>query len=167
MMHGQVLDVQTAERLERSEMEYLIDRMRAMEERPGNPMGIEIRYFGEAVAFYSKEMPWPQFNTVKGIGSDEESYLSEIISFYRAKNRNPHIEITPLRSEPTLLRTLARHGFFQSSFHATLYRECKNEVTPQLVKGTNEKEIVHIIEINSEQFDDYATVHCLGTGVPK
>ena len=166
MMHGQVLDVQTAERLERSEMEYLIDRMRAMEERPGNPMGIEIRYFGEAVAFYSREMPWPQFNTVKGIGSDEESYLAEIISFYRSKNRNPHIEITPLRSEPTLLRTLARHGFFQSPFHATLYRECKNEVTPQLVKGTNDKEIVQIIEINLDQFDDYATVHCLGTGLP-
>lgn len=165
-MKGEILEVSTAQRLEHSEMEYMIDRMKAMKERPGNPMGIEIQYFGEAVALYSREMPWPQFNTVKGIGSAEESYVSEIISFYRSRNRNPHIEITPLRSEPTMLKTLARHGFFQSSFHATLFTKCNTKIISELEKGPNDKEIVQIIEINSNQFDDYAIVHCLGTGLP-
>lgn len=165
-MGEEILEVRTAQCLEQSEMEYMIDRMRAMKERPGNPMGIEIQYFGEAVAFYSKEMPWPQFNTVKGLGSAEESYLPEIISFYRSRNRNPHIEITPLRSEPTLFRSLARQGFFQSSFHASLYMECNTKITSPFKKASNDKEIVQIIEINSNQFDDYATVHCLGTGLP-
>ena len=165
-MQGKVLEVSTAQRLERSEMEYMIDRMRAMEERPGNPMGIETQYFGEAVAFYSREMPWPQFNTVKGIGSEEESYLPEIMMFYRSRNRNPHIEITPLRAEPTLFRSLTTHGFFQSSFHATLYTECKKETSSSLEKKTSDKENIQIVEINSHQFDDYATVHCLGTGLP-
>ncbi|MBD7966811.1 GNAT family N-acetyltransferase [Paenibacillus gallinarum] len=165
-MKDDVLKVSTAQRLERSEMEYMIDRMRAIEERSGNPMGIETQYFGEAVAFYSREMPWPQFNTVKGIGSAEESYLSEIISFYRSRNRNPHIEVTPLRAEPTLFRSLARQGFFQSSFHATLYTGCKKKSASPLEKWTNDKENAEIIEINSNQFDDYAMVHCLGTGLP-
>lgn len=166
-MQEQVLDVSTAERLERSEIAYMMDRMRAMEERPGNPMGIEIRFFGEAVAFYSREMPWPQFNTVKGLGNEEQPYLEEIIEFYRLRDRNPHIEITPLKAEPILLKTLARHRFFQSSFHSTLYAKCSEEnLMYHSLKGIHDMESISITEIDADQFDDYATVHCLGTGLP-
>ncbi|WP_211746670.1 GNAT family N-acetyltransferase [Paenibacillus sp. Marseille-Q4541] len=171
-MRRHVLDVPVAERLERSEIEYMTDRMRAIEERQGNPMGIEIRFFGEAVAFYSREMPWPQFNTVKGIGLQEEPHLTEIIDFYRSRDRNPHMELTPFKSEPTLLKSLAGHGFFQSSFHSTLYAVCAEEDRTyefpkrSLHKELLQKEVLQIKEIHLDQFDDYATVHCLGTGLP-
>lgn len=53
--------------MEHAELRYMVDRMLAIQEREHNPEGIEIQRFGQAVALYSQTMPWPSFNTVKGI----------------------------------------------------------------------------------------------------
>ncbi|WP_316245778.1 hypothetical protein [Paenibacillus tuaregi] len=53
--------------IEQSEIRYMSDRMSAIQDRPGNPEGIEIQQFGQAICYYSRSMPWGSFNTVKGI----------------------------------------------------------------------------------------------------
>lgn len=58
-----------------SEIDYMVDRMRAIECRTGNPEGIEIHQFGHTWCFYSKTMPWATFYTVKGIKAEDSVYL--------------------------------------------------------------------------------------------
>ncbi|MNJ58778.1 hypothetical protein D3C77_544310 [compost metagenome] len=48
------------ELIEKSELNYMLDRMKTIQERPGNPEGVET-------------MPWPAFNTVKGINVCNDS----------------------------------------------------------------------------------------------
>lgn len=50
-------------RLEQSEIDVMSSRMLAIQERNGNPMGVEIQNFGGGTAFYAREMPWGSFNT--------------------------------------------------------------------------------------------------------
>ncbi|MDO3412479.1 GNAT family N-acetyltransferase [Saccharibacillus sp. CPCC 101409] len=58
---------QSIKTVEQSEIDYMTDRMLAIQGRAGNPEGVEIATFGGATAFYSRTMPWPSFNTVKGL----------------------------------------------------------------------------------------------------
>lgn len=44
--------------IKNAEIDYMTDRMSAIQARPGNPEGIEIQRFGNAVCSYSKTMTW-------------------------------------------------------------------------------------------------------------
>ena len=46
------------ERIQDSETDYMLDRMKAIEGRTGNPEGVEMKRFGRALCLYSKTMPW-------------------------------------------------------------------------------------------------------------
>ncbi|HEY2495304.1 MAG TPA: hypothetical protein VGI33_20655 [Paenibacillus sp.] len=63
------LNEELIHRIERSEITYMVDRMRAIQQRQGNPEGIELKEYNGAVAMTSRTMPWSQFNTIKGIGA--------------------------------------------------------------------------------------------------
>ncbi|MBJ6360652.1 GNAT family N-acetyltransferase [Paenibacillus sp. GCM10012307] len=172
-----LLTYELAELIEQSEVQYMIDRMRAIEERPGNPMGIELAQFGRATAFFAREMPWPQFNTVKGMGRDDVGWLDEIIGFYAARERKPQFEITPSNAEGALLKGLASRGYYQSGFHASLYINLLPD-TSYASHGTlqgeqnvqkNDAASVNlwIKELSPETgLEQYASIHCLGTGLP-
>ncbi|WP_374020501.1 hypothetical protein ABU162_13305 [Paenibacillus thiaminolyticus] len=49
--------------------------------------------FGHAVCFYSKTMPWPSFNTVKGLRTSDIEYIDDMIRFYRERARKPQFEL--------------------------------------------------------------------------
>jgi GNAT superfamily N-acetyltransferase len=157
-MTSTIISKEIAETLEKSEIDYMTDRMNAMKERPGNPMGIEVIPFGEAAAFYSKEMPWPQFNTVKGISGKEIDLLDAIIGFYRERNSRLQFEIIPSKANEDLMRVLCEKGFYQSDFHATLFG------SPTV--AFPDSEAVTIRELEEHEFDRYAEIHCLGMGLP-
>lgn len=118
-----LLSQEQASDLEQSEIDSMIDRMTAVQERPGNPMGVEMRSFGGATAFYSRAMPWPQFNTVKGISADELDCLDGIIHFYEERNGAGRIEIVPSKASEELLKALHSKGWYASCFHSTLFGE--------------------------------------------
>lgn len=147
-----------AELLEKSEADYMTGRMIAMQERPGNPMGIEMAEFGGATAFYSKAMPWPQFNTVKGIGPEELPIIDEILEFYASRGGKCQFEIIPTKANKELMQALHERSYYQSDFHAALYREtgelntCRHAVTVRV--------------LTEDEVDVYAEIHCLGTGLP-
>ncbi|MEC0094183.1 hypothetical protein [Paenibacillus macquariensis] len=81
--------------LERSEINYMIDRMTAIQEREGNPEGIEINEFGLCTAFYSRTMPWGLFNNVKGL--IEEEVLEDVLRFLRNGKENLRYRSFPVR----------------------------------------------------------------------
>lgn len=144
--------------IEQSEMRYIHDRMLAIQSRVGNPEGIEIKQFGNAIALYSKTMPWAAFNTVKGITSSDIEFIEPIIDFYRTRDRKPQFEIVPSVVDQKYLKNLSDHGFYQSGFHSSLYME------PTMGKR-DLNEVLRVQELQEDQFIQYATVHCRGTGL--
>ena len=148
--------------IEESEMEYMIDRMEAIQSRPGNPEGIEVKRFGSAVCYYSKTMPWPSFNRVKGLRSEDASQLDAIIDFYQSRDRKAQFEIVPSFVDQNLLKSMAERGYYQSGFHNSLYME------PRLF-GVNEavdSASIRIEDLQEDQFELYAAIHCRGFGLP-
>ncbi|OWR32796.1 GNAT family N-acetyltransferase [Saccharibacillus sp. O23] len=146
--------------IERSEIDYMLDRMTAIQERPGNPEGIEIRRFGGAVAFSSRTMPWPSFNTVKGLTDANLDDLDAILEFYRLQGRKAQLEIVPSRVGPDFLRRLNELGLYQSGFHCSLIGEPRPPVSDRA------GQTIAIREIGADEFELYATLHCRGTGLP-
>jgi len=145
--------------IELSELDYMQDRMMAIQNRTGNPEGIEIMRFGRALCLYSKTMPWGTFNTVKGITSDDSDYLDRIMDFYRERERKPQFEIVPSLADVDFLKRLSDRGLYQSGFHVSAIIE------PQLFDEPL-PEPVRIEELEEDQFDIYAMIHCRGTGLP-
>ncbi|MCR8843298.1 GNAT family N-acetyltransferase [Paenibacillus sp. SC116] len=144
--------------IENSEIDYMSDRMIAIQNRPNNPEGIEIQHFGNAVCFYSRTMPWPTFNTVKGLTSADIEYIEPIVDFYRSRDRKVQFEIIPSLVDQNFLRQLADVGLYQSGFHCSLYTKPRLPIV-EVPDG------VVIREVQEEQFDMYATIHCRGTGL--
>lgn len=143
--------------LEQSEIYYMTDRMKAIQNRAGNPEGVEIERFGGCTAFYSKTMPWGQFNNVKG--PLEEEVARDVIHYYGERNRSFEFQIVPGRTNPAVMKTLHEHGFYQSGFHTTMYCEAR-----QIQAEENEELLIR--ELEEDEFDTYARIHCLGTGLP-
>ncbi len=142
-----------------SETDYMIDRMQAIAERPGNPEGIAMERFGDAVCFYSRTMPWGNFNTVKGMTSQSMESLDDMIAFYRSKDRKAQFEIVPSRANQGLLSKLAERGFYQSGFHASMYASLADG------DGLKPREDVRIDTVSERDIDSYAAIHCRGTGL--
>jgi hypothetical protein len=146
-------------KIEQSEKDYMQDRMEAIRNRQGNPEGVDIAYFGNAMCIYSKTMPWPAFNTVKGFSSADVDYIDDILDFYRSRQRKVQFEIVPSRVDQRTLTELSKRGFYQSGFHNSMYCKPVSEKIPL-------PDQVQIRELNEKEFTTYATIHCRGTGLP-
>lgn len=145
---------------ELSELTYMHDRMIAIQNRTGNPEGIEIVRFGNALCLYSKTMPWGTFNTVKGMTKDDAEYINPIIDFYRERDRKIQFEMVPSVIDTNLLKSLSDQGFYPSDFHSSTIIEPQtfDEQLPEHIR---------IQELNADQFETYAMIHCRGTGLPE
>src|SRR5690554_4117825 len=97
-----IMNHELAVTLERSEINYMVDRMKAIQERDGNPEGIEITYFGQCVAFFSRTMPWGLFNNVKGL--IEEDNLDDMINYYEERERKFEVQIIPSKVNKDILK---------------------------------------------------------------
>jgi len=151
------------EAIERSEIAYTLDRMEAIRDRSGNPEGIEILRVGGALCIYSRTMPWPGFNTVKGLRSSDADTLEEIIEFYRARGRNPLFELVPGVVDQELMKRLTALGFSQTGFHTSM------AMTTGVGAALHSAPLADKLEIRSlceDEFELYATVHCRSFGLP-
>lgn len=143
--------------IERAEIDYMTDRMLAIQQREGNPEGIKLQRFGHAVCYYSKTMPWPSFNTVKGITSADLEYIEPILEFYRERGRKPQLEIIPEQANERLIRHLSELGLYPAGHHCSLIAEPRHILNPA--------EQVRLEEVKEGQMELYATIHCRGAGL--
>lgn len=148
--------------VEQSEIDALEDRLTLVKELEGNPMGVEIKKFGNAVAFSVKNIPGPSFNTIKGICNNNIGDIDSMLDFYSSRDIPARFEITPTKSTTELLRTLSINGYFQSGFHTSLYQsmdvdlKLNNEPQPSIL----------IEEISKNDFDIYGEIYTKGFGMP-
>lgn len=150
--------------IESSERDYMLDRMKAIQTRPNNPEGVVLRQIGDAWCFYASTMPWPSFNTVRGVHSQDIGLLDEMIGFYKELGRKPHFEIVPSLADRPLLQALSERGFYQSGYHTSMYLIPEQEGGHYRAEAA---EHIRIDELREDEFELYATIHCLGTGLPE
>jgi hypothetical protein len=154
-----VINEELTKRIQQSEMDYFTSRISSIGEQRGNPEGVEIRKLGNTTAFYIKTMPWGLFNSVKGFSLDDLDRLEEVIQFYRERERTFQLDINPVGISPNMLRHLAKNGLFQDSFHSVLYGLPRGEL-PKIPSDIK----IHLID-NEIDFDLYAGIHCVGSGM--
>ncbi|WP_025677512.1 GNAT family N-acetyltransferase [Paenibacillus massiliensis] len=156
--HSELLpSLSLVQEIERAEIDYMTDRMLAIQQREGNPEGIKLQRFGHAVCYYSRTMPWPSFNTVKGITSAELEYIEPILEFYRERGRKPQLEIIPEQANERLIRHLSELGLYPAGHHCSLIAEPRHILNPA--------EQVRLEEVKEGQMELYATIHCRGAGL--
>ncbi|URM34608.1 MULTISPECIES: hypothetical protein [Bacillaceae] len=56
-----------AERLDQAETDVLHSRLTAIKKRDGNPMGVEIKKFGQTTAFFCQEYSGSNLQSRKGV----------------------------------------------------------------------------------------------------
>ncbi|MDG0791802.1 GNAT family N-acetyltransferase [Cohnella ginsengisoli] len=170
-MNGLLPSLALIRDIEASEIAFMTDRMLAIQDRPGNPEGVEIARFGNATSFYSKTMPWPAFNTVKGLVEADADAIDSIVAFYRERGRAVQFEAVPALASPLVLKKLTEAGFYPSGIHTSMYMEPERREERQEEPG-----IIHhsgtgggsisIEPLQEDQLELYASVHCKGTGLP-
>jgi len=157
-----VLTKELAGMIEQSEINCLESRLTAIKEIASNPMGVEIRKFGNATAFTAKYIPGPSFNRVLGMSGEEVKYINPILSFYQERNIPARFEITPAYASSDLLKSLAEKEFFHCGFHNSLYGSLSNE----LVSVTESNTSISIREFEKDEFEIFAEIYTKGFGLP-
>ena len=129
-MHDQPLPPPSRElsrRLMRVDIAYTVSRMRVIEARPGNPLGVEVRHFDGVVALMARRLPSMNFNRVVGLKAGDEPLIEPLARWYRDNAVAVRFELAPGDHSPELGRALAEHGYFQSGFQVSLYGAPRSE----------------------------------------
>ena len=125
---------------------YTISRMQVLEKIPGNPIGVAYRWIdSSAVALMSR---LPAFSRVVGLRAGHERQIEPLVNWYSEHGVKPTFEMIPGHYDPSLGSELARLGYYQSGFHASLIGEPSRA-------GDGEAEIEAVT--TAEAMEDYST----------
>jgi hypothetical protein len=144
-----------ATRAMRADLVYTVQRMQVIAGRQGNPFGVAIKTFGAATGLAATRLSSSRFNRVVGLTPTETTLLPEILAWYGELGPSPHIEIRPGDLSAGLADALARAGFRQTSFQASLVGE---------VAETPPTDIVIRSVETSEMMERFLDVYLAGWG---
>lgn len=100
---------------------YTISRLQVLERLPDNPIGVAYRRIdGRIAALMARHIPSPSFNRVVGMRAGDAAHVAPLVAWYREHGVNARFEMVPGDHDAELGRELARHGLFQSGFHAAI-----------------------------------------------
>jgi GNAT superfamily N-acetyltransferase len=145
------------------EIAYMLSRMTVLERIPGNPVGIAHRHIeGGAVALIARHLPVPGFNSVVGLRAGHETHIEPLIAWYRAAGVKPQLETVPGYYDPALGRELARLGYYQSGFHASLV--CEPDLAPPAPPTAGV--VVERVEA-AATLEDFLDAYIAGRSIPQ
>jgi ribosomal protein S18 acetylase RimI-like enzyme len=98
--------------------DYKASRLQIIADRPGNPMGAEIRRFEDAVACRAPPFGEHLFNRAVGFTDEQLDVALEVVSWYQEAEVPGAFEIAPGPSSDRLLELLHSLGFRHTGFHA-------------------------------------------------
>jgi GNAT superfamily N-acetyltransferase len=100
---------------------YTISRLQVLERLPDNPIGVAYRRIDERIAaLMARHIPSASFNRVVGLRAGDEAHIAPLVAWYREHDVSARFEMVPGDHDAALGRELARHGYYQSGFHAAL-----------------------------------------------
>ncbi|MGB9366188.1 MAG: GNAT family N-acetyltransferase [Xanthobacteraceae bacterium] len=111
--------IELLHRLTQVGIAYTIARMRVIEARSGESIGV--RRYGDAAALLCRQVPSPYFNSVVGLRGGQESLVGEIDDWYRENNIKPRFVIAPGDLTEEMGRALAERGFRVTDTDTVLY----------------------------------------------
>ena len=149
--------------IEQSEIIYMWDRMLAIQQKPGNPEAVELARIGEAACYFSAGMPWPTFNTIKGCRRADIDRIEDMMKFFTDRGGKPQFEIVPGMVDAPLLMRLSERGMYPFGHHTSMYYGIEPKAYEE--KWVDEQRI-RVAELQEDDFEMYATIHCKGTGLP-
>ena len=157
----EVVTKKLAKWIEDIETDAIYSRLSRIERVTDNPMGVEIRKYGNATAFTVQNIPGPAFNKVKGMMDEDLSFLNDMIDFYKEKGIPARFEITPAHATSTLYSALTNLGYFHTNFLTNLY------ANPQKLSSyENENQSISIREFKAEEFDLFAQLYLAAFEMP-
>jgi GNAT superfamily N-acetyltransferase len=141
------------------DVSYTISRMKVLERLPGNPIGIAYRSVNEtAVALMAR---LPAFSRVVGLRAGQEREIEPLVRWYRQHDIKPTFEMVPGHYGADLGKELARLGFYQADFHASLIGDGGVAAAP--AEGDAAIERVTTVETMEGYLDAYVS----GWGIPE
>jgi len=155
-----LLTPEVAACVEACSISFWVEKLTALRSLPVNPYEVEIRSFGNATAFVTRQAKDNGlFNRVGNISVDESEQLDEIIAWFRAQNVPCRCDIIPSHAHPTLLQGLSAKGLSQSAFHTAMYGipHTGNTIPPNIT----------IRPVLPEEKDTFVELYLDGFGIPK
>jgi GNAT superfamily N-acetyltransferase len=166
-----------ARAIEQVDVDYTTSRLAGMQVAAGNPLGIEIRRFGNATAFSIRA--WPDFwygNKVLGLEPTSEKYLDEMVSFFRQQGLSFRFELVPGNLNGELAARLHRLGFYQVGFSTALYgKQVASGQVARLWRGFGRAQSrpqssrgqVSVREVQADELDLFLDLYQEGFGLAR
>ncbi|PFC44031.1 GNAT family N-acetyltransferase [Bacillus thuringiensis] len=152
-----IMTLDIATEIENAEIDMLSSRLERLQTMSENPMQVQMKKFGSAIAFSSKIIAGPAFNTVKGITNADA--IDAIISYYESLQIPCRFEITPAQGTTELFQYLSQKGFYQSSFHTALFNKPKEDSS---LLPSN----ISVRKLKENEFDIFADTYVRGFNMP-
>jgi len=141
-----------------ADISYTVSRMKVLERIPGNPIGIAYRWFDDsAVALMAR---LPPFCRVVGLRPSHAPQVEPLARWYSEHDVKPTFEMVPGQYDASLGRELARLGFYQSGFHASLIGE-------PAADGHTDGEVVIEQVVTAKAMEDYLDAYVAGWSIPE
>ena len=112
-----VMTLELARQIEQMDIYYSVARLGGMQTVQGNPLGIQIKSYGNTVAFLIKA--WPDFwygQKVLGLSSADGVFLDEIVQLFRQNGLSCRFEIIPGNLDESLASGLSKLRFYSDGF---------------------------------------------------
>ena len=135
-----VVTAELADRLERSEAEYMASDMAALRTDDDNPLGVDVARFGDATALAMTGLDDWEFNRTIGLRDHGPAEIDSVLSWYRERRVDCHFDVAPMLCSERVRLSLAERGFFQSRFHTVLYGE-PAPARPDVADGVDVTEV--------------------------
>jgi hypothetical protein len=120
--------IELLHRLTQVGIAYTIARMRVIEARSGEPIGV--RRYGDAAALLCRQVPSPHFNAVVGLRGGQENLVAEIDDWYRENKIRPRIVVAPGDLTAEMGRALSERGHIVTDTETVLYGEAPAPPAP-------------------------------------
>lgn len=162
-MECSIVSEELINEIEQSEINYMWDRMLAIQQKSGNPEAVELQRIGEAACYFSAGMPWPTFNTIKGCRSADIDRIDDMMKFFTNQGGRPQFEIVPGMVDAPFLKRLSERGMYPSGHHTSMYIGTEPDA---YTEDRLDDQRIRVAELQEDDFEIYATIHCKGTGLP-
>lgn len=120
-MNDLVVTKALAQRIEYAEINFWLERLKALREFGENRYGVSVAQFGSAVAWLVRDIPDPAFNRVMGVTADTGAHLDDILDWYHLNNQTPRFDINPTQDDPQLLSALSARGLALTGFSTAMF----------------------------------------------
>jgi hypothetical protein len=153
---------QLAQRIEQIDIDYSLSRLGGMQDAQGNPLGVEIKRYGNVNAFLIEK--WPNFwygNKVLGLEPSSEIYLDEIMDLFAGHNLSFRFEIMPGNLNSSLASRLHKLRFGQMGFNTAVYGQ------PSLAEKPSAKQQVKVSEVKQNEIDVFLDLYQDGFALPR